>query len=368
MKYRNLAGENVSVLGFGCMRFPLIGEKRPQDIDPEKSTAMLRYAYEHGVNYYDTAYVYHNDKSEEFLAQALGDVRDKIYIATKCPTWRIKSEEDFDFYLNDALRRLNSDYIDFYLIHALDKDRFKNIVEKFNLIDKLNKAKADGKIRHIGFSFHDDLDTFKHIIDANPAWEFCQVQLNYINTDYQAGLEGIEYAKSKGIGVVVMEPMLGGRLSNPNEFVRESLSDAKTPVEWALDFLWNREEVALTLSGMSTMEQIVENIEYAEKAEVGMLSGADLEMLAKTREIFEKYAFVPCTKCAYCMPCPFGLEIPKIFEIYNLSSSRHDMDRDYKALETLADKCKKCGKCESVCPQRIKITEEMEKVHRRLGG
>lgn len=368
MKYRTLAGEKVSVLGFGCMRFPLTGEKRPQDIDIEKSTAMLRYAYEHGVNYYDSAYVYHNDKSEEFLAQALGDVRDKIHIATKLPTWRMTKEEDFDFFLNDALKRLNTDYIDFYLIHALDKNRFENILLKYNMIEKLNKAKADGKIRHIGFSFHDDLDTFKRIIDANPAWEFCQVQLNYINTDYQAGLEGIEYAKNKGVDVVVMEPLLGGRLSNPNEFVRESLSDAKEPVEWALDFLWNRSEVSLLLSGMSTMEQVVENVEYADKAEVGMLSDADIEMLAKTKDIFEKYAFVPCTKCAYCMPCPFGLDIPKIFEIYNTSSSRHDMDVEYKKLETLADKCKKCGKCERVCPQRIKITEEMEKVHRRLGG
>ncbi len=364
MKYRTLAGEKVSVLGFGCMRFPT----ENGEIEPVRSTEMLRYAYEHGVNYYDSAYVYHNDKSESFVAQALGGVRENIYLATKLPTWRVQKDEDFELFLDESLKRFNTDYIDFYLIHALNKERFENVVEKFGLIEKLNKAKADGKIRHIGFSFHDDLDTFKRIIDANPAWEFGQVQLNYINTDYQAGLAGIEYAKSKGVDVIVMEPMLGGRLADPNEFVRGSLSDVKTPVEWALSFLWNRPEVSVTLSGMSTMEQVVENVKYADKAEIGMLSDADLKMLAKTKEVFEKYAFVPCTKCAYCMPCPFGLDIPKIFEIYNISSSKHDMDAEYKKLGTLADACKKCGRCEKVCPQRIKIPAEMEKVHRRLGG
>ncbi len=363
MQYRKLAGETVSVLGFGCMRFPGEGG----GIEPVESTKMLRYAYEHGVNYYDTAYVYHNDESEGFLARTLGDVRGDIRIATKLPTWRVQKESDFDFFLDDALKRLRTDHIDFYLIHALDKNRFANIVEKFDIIAKLDKAKAAGKIRHIGFSFHDDLDTFRRIIDANPSWEFCQIQLNYINTDYQAGLEGLEYAKSKGVDVIIMEPMLGGRLSNPNEFVRRELSGAKTPVEWALDFLWNRPDVSVTLSGMSTMEQVAENIGFADRARVGMLTDEDLAMLARAKDVFEKYAFVPCTKCSYCMPCPFGLDIPKIFEIYNASSSKHDMDVEYRALGTLADACKKCGRCERVCPQGIKIPAEMEKAHKRLG-
>lgn len=366
MKYRNLAGESVSVLGFGCMRFPLTGEMRQQDIDFEKSAAMIRHAVEMGVNYFDTAYVYHNDKSEEFLGKALGDLRDKVYIATKCPTWLVKSEEDFDTYLDTALSRLNTDHIDFYLMHALDKDRFDNVVLKYNLIEKLNAAKAAGKIRHIGFSFHDDLETFKRIVDANPAWEFCQIQLNYINTEYQAGLRGLEYANERGLGVIIMEPMLGGRLAMPNKFVREVLPDTKTPVEWALNFLWNRKEVALTLSGMSAMEQVVSNIEYADRAKVGMLSDSDLEMLKEAKAVFEKYAFVPCTKCSYCMPCPFGLNIPKIFEIYNASSSQGGMDKEYKQLDTLADMCRKCKKCERACPQNIKISEEMVKAHNRL--
>ena len=252
MKYREMAGEKISVLGFGCMRFPTTS-KNAEDIDAEKSAKMLEYAIEKGVNYFDTAYVYHGGKSESFIGGVLKPYRDKIHIATKCPTWEVKCEEDFDRLLNEQLERLQTDYIDFYLMHALDKDRFKNVVEKFNLIDKLNKAKADGKIRHIGFSFHDDVETFKKIIDANPNWEFCQIQLNYINVKYQAGLEGLEYAHKKGLDVVIMEPLLGGKLANPSPQVAKMLSDEKTPVEWAMDFLWNREEVSLLLSGMGAM-------------------------------------------------------------------------------------------------------------------
>lgn len=224
MKYRTLAGEKVSVLGFGCMRFPITSDNAA-DIDEEKTTNMLHYAVENGVNYFDTAYVYHNRKSEDFIGKALKPFRNEIHIATKCPTWEVKCEDDFDRILEDQLKKLDTDYIDFYLMHALDKDRFDNIVLKFNLIDKLNKAKAEGKIHHIGFSFHDDLDTFKRIIDSNPAWEFCQIQLNYINTEYQAGLEGLEYAHKKGLDVIIMEPLLGGKLANPSPQVADVLSD-----------------------------------------------------------------------------------------------------------------------------------------------
>lgn len=365
MKYRTLAGERVSVIGFGCMRFPLTS-RDAADIDIEKSKEMISCAINGGVNYFDTAYVYHNQKSEEFLAQALGERRKDVFIATKCPTWEVKCEEDFDRLLNEQLRRLNTDYIDFYLVHALDKDRFDNIVVKFNLIEKLKRAKAEGKINHIGFSFHDDLNTFKRIIDSSSVWEFAQIQLNYINTEYQAGLEGLEYAHSKGLDVIIMEPMLGGRLAVPNKFVADALSKDKTPVEWALDFLWNREEVSLLLSGMNQIEQVRSNMEYADKAEVGMLGDADLNMLREAKAVFEKYAFVPCTKCAYCMPCPFGLDIPGIFEMYNASASQHDMDEEYKKLRVKADKCRQCHKCESVCPQSIRITEELKKAHKRL--
>ncbi len=363
MKYRTLAGEKVSVLGFGCMRFPITSDNAA-DIDEEKTTNMLHYAVENGVNYFDTAYVYHNRKSEDFIGKALKPFRNEIHIATKCPTWEVKCEDDFDRILEDQLKKLDTDYIDFYLMHALDKDRFDNIVLKFNLIDKLNKAKAEGKIHHIGFSFHDDLDTFKRIIDSNPAWEFCQIQLNYINTEYQAGLEGLEYAHKKGLDVIIMEPLLGGKLANPSPQVADVLSDEKSPVEWAMDFLWNREEVSLLLSGMGAMEQVKSNIEYADKAEVGMLTSDNLDMLKRTKEVFDKMALVPCTKCAYCMPCPFGLDIPKTFEAYNATASL-GMDRAksiYSEISKGPDQCKKCKKCEKVCPQNIKISSIMTKI------
>lgn len=363
MKYRELAGEKISVLGFGCMRLPLTS-KNAGDIDEQQASALIHTAVENGVNYFDTAYVYHDGKSESFLGSALaGGLREKVKIATKSPTWEIKKEEDFDRFLNEQLERLQTDYIDFYLMHALDKDRFNNIVLKFNLIDKLNKAKAEGKIKHIGFSFHDDFDAFKMIVDANPEWEFCQIQLNYINTNYQAGLRGLEYANQKGLGVVIMEPLLGGRLANPAPAVCEKLDSAKTPVEWAMDFLWNRKEVSLLLSGMGAMEQVNANISYADKAEVGMLSSENLDMLAGAKEVYEKMALVPCTRCGYCMPCPFGLDIPKIYDIYNLTASEREAPREmYKNLSVKADKCRKCKACERVCPQGIKTSSLMTEI------
>ncbi len=363
MQYRTLAGEKVSVLGYGCMRFPTT-TKDAADINIEKSTEMLRYAVENGINYFDTAYVYHGGKSESFIGEALKPYRDKIKFATKCPTWEVKCEEDFDRMLNEQLERLQTDYIDFYLMHALDKDRFDNIVVKFNLIDKLNKAKADGKIRHIGFSFHDDLETFKRIIDSNPAWEFCQIQYNYINLNYQAGTEGLEYAHSKGLDVLIMEPLLGGKLANPSEQVAKTLSSEKTPVEWAMDYLWNRKEISLILSGMGAIEQVQENVGYADKAQVGMLTQENLDMLLHTKEVYDTMALVPCTKCAYCMPCPFGLDIPKTFEAYNATASlgMGKAKEIYATLAKGADACKKCRKCEGVCPQSIKISSTMTKI------
>ena len=363
MKYRTLAGEKVSVLGFGCMRFPTTTGK-PKDIDFDKSAAMLKAAVENGVNYFDSAYVYHDEASETFTGEVLKPYRDKVKYATKCPTWRISSEDDFDTMLDEQLKRLQTDYIDFYLMHALDKDRFDNIVMKYNIMDKLKEAKDKGKIKHIGFSFHDDCETFKRIIDASPLWEFCQIQYNYINLDYQAGTEGLMYAREKGLDVIIMEPLLGGKLANPAPQVAKTLSDEKTPVEWAMDFLWNREEVSVILSGMSTMEQVLDNVSYADRAEIGMLTKENLDMLLKTKEVFDTMAIVPCTKCAYCMPCPFGLDIPKIFEAYNATAAL-GMGRAkeiYAELKTGADKCTKCKKCESVCPQSIAISANMTKV------
>lgn len=363
MKYRQLAGEDISVLGFGCMRFPVTAEGK---IDREQAKAMLLKAVDSGVNYFDTAYVYHGGESENFLGDLLEEtgIRDEINIATKLPTWEVKCENDFDRLLNEQLENLKTDHIDYYLLHALDNDRYENIVKKFKLIDHMNRAKADGRIRHIGFSFHDDLAAFKKIVDANPDWEFCQIQYNYINTDYQAGTEGLCYAHKKGLDVIIMEPLLGGKLANPVEQVKAVLDPSRTPVEWALDYLWGREEVSVILSGMGAMEQVCANLEYADKAEVGMLSEAELEMLKRAKHIYETMSKVPCTKCNYCMPCPYGLDIPAIYEIYNLTAAMHKETPAamYKKLQVKADKCMKCRACERVCPQDIKTSKLMGEI------
>ncbi|MCH5212456.1 MAG: aldo/keto reductase [Oscillospiraceae bacterium] len=371
MKYRELAGEQVSVLGFGLMRLPVF-DGDPGKIDKEKTAEMIRYAIDNGVNYFDTAYVYHNDKSEGMAGEILSEynLRDKVKLATKLPTWRVKSESDVLEMIEEQLRRFKTDYIDFYLCHALSRDRFDNVILKYNVLPQLEKAKAEGKIKHIGFSFHDDLDAFKYILDSYDGWEFCQIQLNYINTDYQAGLEGLRYAaEEKGIGVIVMEPLYGGKLADPSAQIVRELPEGRTPVESAFDFLWNIPAVKTALSGMGTMQQMQENIIYASRAEVGMMSDADLECMKKAKHVFDTMALVPCTKCNYCMPCPFGVDIPAIYEAYNkLPVAGKDKAKElYAAINGKGDKCVSCGACQNVCPQSIMTPALMKKIDEQLG-
>lgn len=369
MQYRDFGktGEKISAIGFGCMRFPTTDDN-PEHIDEKSAIDMIHYAIDNGVNYLDTAYPYHNGMSEVVVGKALKNgYRQKTFIATKCPVWSVKSAEDFDRILDEQLKRLDVEYIDFYLLHALDINRWNNIVLKFDLLSKLEEAKKNGKIRHIGFSFHDSFDTFKTIIDGFDKWEFCQIQLNYIDIEHQAGIKGLEYAHGKGLGVVIMEPLLGGKLAAPTPNVAEVLSDSKTPVEWALDFLWNRKEVSFMLSGMGAMGQVKDNIEYACRSSVGMLGEEDLDMLARAKHMFDTMALVRCTKCAYCMPCPFGLDIPKLYEVYNMSAYNPKRAKElYAELETAADKCRGCKKCEKVCPQSIQSSKVMPEIVKAL--
>ena len=370
MKYRKLAGEDVSILGFGLMRLPTYDENGG-NIDKEKTYEMIQYAVDNGINYFDTAYVYHNRKSEVVAGEIFENhnLRDKIKIATKLPTWHVTCEDDVTRMLDEQLANLRTDYIDFYLCHALDKNRFDNIILKYNVLPLLEKAKAEGKIRHIGFSFHDDLETFKRILDSYDGWEFCQIQLNYINTDYQAGLEGLRYAaQQRGIGVVIMEPLFGGKLANPSEQIVRELPAGKHPVESAFDFLWNRPEVRVTLSGMGTMQMVRDNIKYAENAEVGMLSETDLAAYARAKHVFDTMALVPCTKCAYCMPCPFGVDIPGVYEAYNKLpvSGKQKAKEMYAALSGDGSKCVGCGACSRVCPQGIMTPSLMKDIHEKL--
>ena len=368
MKYRSMGqtGTKVSALGFGAMRLPLVTDENGNaSIHEEEAIKMIRTAIDHGVNYVDTAYPYHNGMSEILVGKALKDgYREKTMVATKSPVWLIESEDDFDRYLEEQLHKLEIECIDFYLLHALSAGRFQDVVLKYNLIPKMVEAKKKGKIKYMGFSFHDNWDAFKTIIDSTDAWDFCQIQMNYIDVNNQATIQGMEYAASKGLGIIIMEPLLGGKLANPPKNVQAALCGSKTPVEWAFDFLWNREEVSIILSGMSDMQQTLDNLEYADRSSIGMLEEKELKMLAKAKEIYDTMALVSCTKCEYCMPCPFGLHIPKTFEAYNKTASvgMKEAKELYDSIQTKADACKKCRKCEKVCPQAIKISEVMTEI------
>lgn len=369
MQYRSFGKLDikVSALGFGAMRLPTFETCKGQNtIDESVAIKMIHHAIDNGVNYVDTAYPYHEGMSEVLVGKALKDgYREKTYLATKCPVWAIDKPEDFDCILDEQLKKLDVTYVDFYLLHSLNMDSWNNKVLKYDLLTKMEEAKKAGKIKYIGFSFHDNAKSFITMVDGYEHWDFCQIQLNYIDVDNQATIKGLEYAASKGLGIVIMEPLLGGKLANPPVNVANILKDSKTPVEWALDFLWNRPEVSLLLSGMSDMAQTTDNITYADRSSIEMLSKEDLTMLAESKKIYDTMALVSCTKCAYCMPCPFGLDIPTTFEAYNRTATvgMEKASAFYSSIETKADACKKCKKCESVCPQKIKISDVMSTIN-----
>lgn len=369
MEYREFGktGLKVSALGFGTMRFPLLEDG---SIDEAQAIAMLRHGVDQGINYIDTAYPYHQGQSEVLVGKALKDgYREKVYLATKCPVWKMEKEEDFDQILNEQLEKLQVEYIDLYLLHALSRERWE-IVKKFGLLDKMKAAREAGKIRYLGFSFHDEYDVFQEIIDGFDAWDFCQIQYNYINLDYQAGVKGLRYAHDKGLGVVIMEPLLGGKLANLAPHVAEAFRGEKTAVEYALDFLWDQPEVSLLLSGMSTPKQVEDNLTYAARSRVGMVTEEERADYQKAKEIFDKMALVGCTGCAYCMPCPAGISIPEVFTAYNMTASvgSSQAKEAYDRLEVKADACRHCRRCERECPQHIGISQKMTEIAKTFEG
>ena len=362
-----LTNENISVLGLGCMRFPT---NTDNSINEEKAMEIINYALNNGVNYFDTAYFYHNGQSEGFMGKALKPHRKNIFIATKLPGWLAKNKEDMDKIFNEQLERLQTDYIDFYLVHALDKKSFERLIN-IGLFDFLNKIKANGSAKHIGFSFHDSLDVFKNIVDAYP-WEFCQIQYNFLDINYQAGLEGLKYASDKGLGIAIMEPLRGGKLVNnvPSDIMDIwNLADTKrTPTEWALKYVWNDSRVNVVLSGMSSLNNVVENIATAKISEPDTLSSDELLIIDKVRAKYESKIKVNCTDCKYCMPCPVGVNIPQNFDLLNKSSLFEDLNYYKNSYEKLDDtakasNCVKCGKCEDVCPQSILIRKKLQEVN-----
>jgi predicted aldo/keto reductase-like oxidoreductase len=375
MKYRKFGkcDFEVSSLGFGCMRLPIINADEKQ-IDEEKAIALIRYAIDNGLDYIDTAYPYHKGSSELVVGKALkGGYREKVKLATKLPTWLTNSYEDFDKYLNEQLEKLQTDHIDMYLLHALNKKSWANLL-KLDIFKFIESALNDGRIKQIGFSFHDDLGTFKEIVDAY-AWDFCQIQYNFLDVNYQAGTEGLEYAASKGMAIIVMEPLKGGKLSqSPPISIKELWSSAKTPrtpAEWALRWIWNRPEVTTILSGMNSMEQITENIKTADSSLPNLLSKEDLDLVNKVKLQYNDLIKVQCTACNYCMPCPAGVNIPKNFTLINEASMYNEYDKQSLAYNNLTLKeravsCVFCGKCEILCPQHLEIRKHLKEVDKAL--
>jgi predicted aldo/keto reductase-like oxidoreductase len=376
MQYRQFGRLDwkVSALGFGCMRLPTTGGDSA-NIDEPEAIRMLRYAIDHGVNYLDTAYPYHGGNSERVVGRALQDgYRDRVRLATKLPAWAVESSADFDKYLNEQLAKLQVDHIDFYLLHGMRASRWESML-KYDIPMQAEKAIADGRIGHLGFSFHDKFDVFQEIIDAYDGWDFCQIQYNYMNEEEQAGTRGLEYAASKGLAVVIMEPLLGGRLVNPPQPIQDLWDSAPTKrgaPAWALQWLWNKPQVSVVLSGMSAMEQVEENVASAGASGVGKLTEQELGLVAQVRDKYQELCPIPCTQCRYCMPCPNGVDIPRNFATLNNAAMYNKFEgarRGYQRIpeEARASACIQCRECEDLCPQSIEISAWMPIVHEVLG-
>ncbi|MDR1101527.1 MAG: aldo/keto reductase [Clostridiales bacterium] len=378
MLYRkNKKGEELSILGFGCMRLPT----KAGLIDFNRAQAQIRYAYEHGVNYFDTAYIYHAGQSEGFLGKALKGIREEVNVATKLPPYLVKKPEDINKIFGTQLKRLQTDYVDYYLMHALkDLSTWEGLVEN-GILKFIDEAKEKGTIRNIGFSFHGNSNEFVRIIDAYD-WDFCQIQWNYTDEFTQAGTGGLEYAHSKGIPVIIMEPLLGGHLANKlaedEQKVFDNASVKRSNAEWGLRWVWNNPAVTVVLSGMGEEAHVEENIRTADEGLPNSMTKEELKVVDDVCAAIKKKRRIPCTGCGYCMPCPAGVDIPECFDnfntIYSVSKGRA-MSRYIGFTSGLtggvasnAGKCVKCGKCAKHCPQSIEIPDRIEDVRQEFEG
>ncbi|MDO4518318.1 MAG: aldo/keto reductase [Bacillota bacterium] len=374
-------GNKVSVLGFGCMRFA--GDNLVRSLagkfNVQKAERLILEAYDKGINYYDTAYIYTG--SEDFLGKTLEKhgLREKVYIATKMPLVMCRKAEDLDKFFNIQLKRLRTDYVDYYMMHMLSDMKTWETLCQWGIKEWIEEKKKTGQIKSLGFSFHGSQEEFLALLDAYD-WDFCQIQYNYSDENYQAGVTGLKAAADKGIPVIIMEPLLGGKLTKklPKEAISR-FKNAKTkmsPAGWALSWLYNQPEVSWILSGMNEMEQLEDNLAIADKAEPGILSQEDLGVIADVKGIFDAAYRVHCTGCHYCTPCPVGINIPACFTAYN---TRHAINKSQGWVQycmstltgdkpTNAGLCIKCGKCETHCPQNIAIRDELEAVSRDMEG
>ncbi len=374
MNYRNdRYGNPLSILGFGCMRFP----QKLGKIDMEETEAEIMTAFQNGVNYYDTAYIYPG--SEAALGEILekNQIREKVHIATKLPHYLIKNADALDKLFSEQLRRLRTDYVDYYLMHMLpDADTWNRLV-KLGIVDWLEQKKASGAIRQIGFSYHGNAEVFCALVDAYD-WDFCQIQYNYMDEHSQAGRRGLQYAHTKGLSVIIMEPLRGGKLvSRLPEEAKKIFAEHRTkhtPAQWAFRWLWNQPEVTVVLSGMNSDEMVRDNIRTASSVTAGELTAEDEAMLKKVVKAINSKMKVGCTGCGYCMPCPKGVDIPGTFSAYNRRYSEgrfaslfeYIMCTALRKNSTAASNCIECGKCEKHCPQNIEIRRHLKDARKVL--
>lgn len=379
MLYRTVpkTGDRLSALGFGCMRLPSKG----RSVDEERAIRQIRHAVDQGVNYFDTAPIYHLGRSEQVLGRALRDgYREKVRIATKLPHWEVFEREDMDRILKGQLATLQTDHIDYYLVHSLSGKSFR-IMHDLGVLEFLDSAKKDGRIRNAGFSFHGNLDDFKEIVDAYN-WDFCQIQYNYLDEKNQAGTEGLEYAAAKGLAVMIMEPLRGGnlagRIPEPIRKIWDEAPVKRSPAEWGLRWVWDHPEVTVVLSGMNDEAHIDENIRVADGAAPGSLSDEERALIARVRDEYRRLMKVGCTGCGYCMPCPAGVDIPGVFASYN-AHALFPKDREVMfqyigrhgglmGEKTAAGLCRQCGKCAKACPQHLPIPVLMKEVSKEMEG
>jgi predicted aldo/keto reductase-like oxidoreductase len=381
MLYRKMpkTGDELSILGFGCMRMPMADGK----IDEARAIAQIRGAIDQGVNYVDTAWPYHGGESEPLLGKALKDgYREKVKVATKLPTWLVESRADMDRYLNAQLEKLGTDRIDYYLVHALAGKSWER-VQALGIREFLDQAKKDGRIVNAGFSFHGAPEDFKPIVDAYP-WVFCQIQYNFLDQQYQAGTAGLKYAASKDMGVVIMEPLRGGNLGLPTQppavaAIWDEAGTKRAPVEWALRWVWDHPEVTALLSGMNEEAHIAQNLAIAGEAHAGSLTRAELDLVDRAASKYRELMQVDCTGCAYCMPCPAGVNIPNCFSFFNklhmfgpeeamFMYAAFGLNLTGGGETGYASQCVACGECLEKCPQHIAIPEVLERVAAEMEG
>ena len=374
MNYRkDKKGNDLSILGYGCMRFT----KKGNSIDIDKAEKEVMEAINSGVNYFDTAYVYPGSEAAFGEILKRNNCREKIYIATKLPHYMVKSKKDLEKYFNEQLRRLNTDYIDYYLMHMLTDVKTWERLKALGAEEWLKEKVEKGQIRNVGFSYHGNTETFIKLLEAHD-WDFCQIQYNYIDEHSQAGRKGLEAANKKGLPVIIMEPLRGGRLVNllpekAKEIIKDN-SRKYTPAEWAFRWLWNQPEVTCILSGMNSMEMVKENIKIASNVTVGEFTEEDFKLIEQVKNEINRNIKVGCTGCGYCIPCPKGVDIPGTFHAYNMmyAEDKRNGRREYlmgtalRKNPTSASLCVECGKCELHCPQHIEIRKELKNARREL--